>query len=100
MHAAYKAGATPEEILEVLNLVGDWTGVSPRWLAWRPGGRHAALLCPLWIGWSSCGTVQGLAVPCLWHREQGGQLSQPALRGCAPGDTGTQEWGHVLDAPR
>ena len=26
MHAAHKAGATPEEILEVLNLVGDWIG--------------------------------------------------------------------------
>ncbi len=26
MHAANKAGATPEEIMEVLNLVGGWTG--------------------------------------------------------------------------
>ncbi len=26
MHAAYKAGATPDEIMEVLNLVGGWTG--------------------------------------------------------------------------
>ena len=26
MHAAHKAGATPEEIMEVLNLVGGWTG--------------------------------------------------------------------------
>jgi len=47
MHAAYKAGATLEEILEVLHLVGDWTGVSPSGLVWRPGGRHAALLCTL-----------------------------------------------------
>ena len=26
MHAAHKAGATPEEILAVLDLVGDWVG--------------------------------------------------------------------------
>jgi len=26
MHAAHKAGATPEEIMEVLDLVGGWTG--------------------------------------------------------------------------
>ena len=26
MHAAHKAGATPEEILAVLDLVGDWIG--------------------------------------------------------------------------
>ena len=26
MHAANKAGATPEEIMEVLNLVGGWAG--------------------------------------------------------------------------
>ena len=26
MHAAQKAGATPEEIMEVLDLVGGWTG--------------------------------------------------------------------------
>jgi alkylhydroperoxidase/carboxymuconolactone decarboxylase family protein YurZ len=26
MHAARKAGATPEEIMEVLNLVGGWIG--------------------------------------------------------------------------
>ena len=26
MHAANKAGATPEEIMEVLDLVGGWTG--------------------------------------------------------------------------
>ena len=27
MHAAHKAGATPEEIMEVLNLVGGWIGI-------------------------------------------------------------------------
>jgi len=27
MHAAHKAGATPEEIMEVLNLTGNWIGV-------------------------------------------------------------------------
>ncbi len=27
MHAAYKAGATPEEIMEALNLVGSWIGI-------------------------------------------------------------------------
>ena len=27
MHAAHKAGATPEEILEVLDLVRDWIGI-------------------------------------------------------------------------
>ena len=26
MHAAHKAGATPQEIMEVLDLVGGWTG--------------------------------------------------------------------------
>lgn len=38
MHAAHKAGATPEEILEVLNLVGDWTGSVAKLVgleAWR-----------------------------------------------------------------
>jgi hypothetical protein len=84
MHAAYKAGTTPEEILEVLNLVGDWTGVPPSWLAWRPSGRHAALICPLWIGWSSCGEVQGLAVPCLGPRARGGQLSNRPSGGVLP----------------
>jgi hypothetical protein len=35
MHAAQKAGATPEEIMEALNFVGRWTGVRrPP----RPGG--------------------------------------------------------------
>jgi alkylhydroperoxidase/carboxymuconolactone decarboxylase family protein YurZ len=27
MHAAHKAGATPEEIMEALNLVGSWIGI-------------------------------------------------------------------------
>ena len=27
MHAAHKAGATPEEIMEALNLVGGWIGI-------------------------------------------------------------------------
>jgi 4-carboxymuconolactone decarboxylase len=27
MHAAHKAGATPEEIMEALNLVGNWVGI-------------------------------------------------------------------------
>jgi len=27
MHAAQKAGATPEEIMEALNFVGSWIGV-------------------------------------------------------------------------
>ena len=27
MHAAHKAGATPEEIMETLNLVGGWIGI-------------------------------------------------------------------------
>ena len=27
MHAAQKAGATPEEIMEALNLVGSWIGI-------------------------------------------------------------------------
>ncbi len=27
MHAAHKAGATPEEIMEALNLVGGWVGI-------------------------------------------------------------------------
>src|SRR5437870_1617544 len=27
MHAAQKAGATPEEIMEVLNFIGSWIGV-------------------------------------------------------------------------
>jgi len=38
MHAAHKAGATPEEILEVLNLVGDWIGSVAKLVgleAWR-----------------------------------------------------------------
>ena len=38
MHAAQKAGATPEEIMEVLNLVGGWTGNVHKMLgleAWR-----------------------------------------------------------------
>ncbi len=38
MHAAHKAGATPEEILEVLNLVGEWTGSVAKLVgleAWR-----------------------------------------------------------------
>ena len=26
MHAAHRAGASPEEIMEAINLVGDWTG--------------------------------------------------------------------------
>jgi hypothetical protein len=26
MHAATKAGATPEEILELIELIGSWTG--------------------------------------------------------------------------
>ena len=38
MHAAHQAGATPEEILEVLELVGDWTGSVAKLVdleAWR-----------------------------------------------------------------
>ena len=38
MHAAKEAGATPEEIMEVLNLVGGWTGNVHKMLgleAWR-----------------------------------------------------------------
>ena len=38
MHAANKAGATPEEIMEVLNLVGGWTGTVHKAVgleAWR-----------------------------------------------------------------
>ena len=38
MHAANKAGASPEEIMEVLNLVGGWTGSVAKTLgleAWR-----------------------------------------------------------------
>ncbi len=27
MHAAHKAGATPEEVMEALNLVGGWVGI-------------------------------------------------------------------------
>ena len=27
MHAAHKAGATPEEIMEALNFVGSWIGI-------------------------------------------------------------------------
>jgi len=38
MHAAHQAGATPEEILEVLELEGDWTGSVAKLVdleAWR-----------------------------------------------------------------
>lgn len=38
MHAAHQAGATPEEILEALELVGSWIGLTRRIVgleAWR-----------------------------------------------------------------
>ena len=38
MHAAHKAGATPEEILEALNLVSSWVGNIAKFVgleAWR-----------------------------------------------------------------
>ena len=37
VHAAHQAGATPEEIYNVIKMAGSWAGAPPARTAWKPG---------------------------------------------------------------
>ena len=53
VHSAYKAGATPEELYQVIDSVGGGLAVRPGRTGWRPGGACSARTSRRLTGWWS-----------------------------------------------